>query len=141
MNPTTTAVRQPQPSVSQKMETRKAGMAMSKSARFIFFLEPLLTKYSGSWLQTLRLRAVRRRRHIRLPDCDAGNFRAVRRLVKLLGCLIVNVARDIFSRWVQHVERRKLVQIFMVQRPDHGLDYLLQVHEIVENADGIDFLA
>src|SRR3984957_11344684 len=87
------------------------------------------------------LRAIRRRRHIRLPDSDAGNFRTIRRLMKLLGGLIVNVARDIFSGRIQHVERRKLVQIFMVQRPDHRLDYLLQMHEIVEQADGIDLLA
>jgi hypothetical protein len=31
-----TAVRQPHPSVSQKMETRKAGIAIIKNARFIF---------------------------------------------------------------------------------------------------------
>jgi hypothetical protein len=31
-----TAVCQPHPSVSQKMDTRKAGIAMIKNARFIF---------------------------------------------------------------------------------------------------------
>ena len=111
----TVAVRQPQPSVSQKMETRNAGVAMSKSARFMFFLSRHRHKIWAHGSNLLALRAVGRRRHIRLPNRDAGNSRAVRRLVKLLGGLIVNVARDIFSRRVQHVERRELVQIFMVQ--------------------------
>jgi hypothetical protein len=34
----TNAVRQPHPSVSQKMETRKAGIAISRSARFMFYI-------------------------------------------------------------------------------------------------------
>jgi hypothetical protein len=37
-----TAVCQPHPSVSQKMETRKAGIAMIKNARFIFYCVPWL---------------------------------------------------------------------------------------------------
>src|ERR1700679_642801 len=47
--PTTNAVRHPHPIVSQKMETRKAGMAMSRSARFISsrFTVRCLTRHFG----------------------------------------------------------------------------------------------
>jgi hypothetical protein len=111
--PSTNAVRHPHPIVSQKMETRKAGIAMSSSARFISsrFYCPV---FDPTFRPPL-LGPIRRRRHVRFPHRNTRNSCAVRDLVKLFRSLIVNVPRDIFSRRIHHIKRRKLVQIFMIQ--------------------------
>jgi hypothetical protein len=61
-------VRQPHPSVSQKMETRKAGIAMIKNARFIF--AALLAERLRSTLYALPalLRPARYARHTFMDD-------------------------------------------------------------------------
>src|SRR5271170_2659185 len=87
------------------------------------------------------LRPVGGRSRFRLPDRNARDSRAVRGLANLLRRLIVNVPRDIFRRGVQRVEGRKLVQIFVVERSNHALNYLLEMHKVVEQPDRIELLA
>ena len=62
-------------------------------------------------------------------------------LRKLLRGLVVNMPRDVFRRRVQRVERRKLIQVLVIERPDHFLDHALQVDEIVEQPVGVELLA
>lgn len=58
----------------------------------------------------------------------------------LPGCFIVNVARDVLCRGIHLVERREIVQVFVVERANHALNDLLQMHKIVEQSGGIEFL-
>src|SRR5271157_4546732 len=78
---------------------------------------------------------------LRFPDSDAGNPRGVGRLWKLLRCLIVNMARDVFRGWVQSVEGRELIEIFVVERPNHVLNHTLELDKIVEQPGRVEFLA
>ena len=69
-----TAVCQPQPSVSQKMETRKAGIAMIKNARFMFAAFLAGRSPSTPWALPTLLRPVRYgRRTVRAGTSPQSN--------------------------------------------------------------------
>src|SRR5574340_221552 len=88
-----------------------------------------------------RLRMIRGCRRLRFPNSDAGDPCAIRRWWQLTRCLIVDMARQIFRRWIERIERRKLIEIFVIERSDDRSDYLFQAHEIIEQPGGIQLLS
>src|SRR5271170_7097694 len=59
----------------------------------------------------------------------------------MLRRLIVNMPGDIFCRWIQLIERSKLIQVFMIHGLNDGRNRLLKVNEIVEQAGRIELPA
>src|SRR5579872_598795 len=55
--------------------------------------------------------------------------------------LVVNVPRNVLSRGIERVERREVVEILVIERPNHSLNHLLQMHEIVKQPRGIDLFS
>src|SRR5579864_320302 len=55
--------------------------------------------------------------------------------------LVVNVPRNVLSGGIERVERREVVEILVIERPNHSLNHLLQMHEIVKQSRSINFLS
>src|ERR1700674_524263 len=81
---------------------------------------------------------VGRRSCVRLPDRDARDPRTLWHRVHLPRSLVIKKLREIFRRGIDDVEGRLIVQELVIHALHDIADHVLQMREIIEQADGIE---
>jgi hypothetical protein len=86
-------------------------------------------------------RYERRGRLVRFPDGNALDSRGIGHLAHLFGSLIIEKFGDVLGRRIDRIKRRLVVQEFVVDVIDQISQDPFEVHEIKEQAYGIELFA